>query len=135
MESTSVLEFENYIVKSVEFRVNEEFEGDSVDLDFKIKAGYKFLNESMNEFSTLLEVVIFENQLSNNYPFTMKLEVEGFFKVNSDDEDIIYDMATKNSISILFPYVRSLVSTYTANSNINTLVLPPINVLKMVREK
>ena len=135
MESTSVLEFENYIVKSVEFRVNEEFEGDSVDLDFKIKAGYKFLNESMNEFSTLLEVVIFENQLSNNYPFTMKLEVEGFFKVNSDDEDIIYDRATKNSISILFPYVRSLVSTYTANSNINTLVLPPINVLKMVREK
>lgn len=135
MESTSILEFKNYIVKSVEFKINEEYDGDSVDLDFKMKAGYKFLNDSMNEFSTLIEVMIFEEALSNNYPFTMKLEVEGFFKVNSDDENVINDMVTKNSISILFPYVRSLVSTYTANSNINTLVLPPINVLKIVGEK
>lgn len=132
---TSILEFKNYIVKSVEFKFNEEYDGDSVDLDFKVKAGYKFLNNSMDEFSTLIEVIIFEEPLSNNYPFTMKLEVEGFFRVNSDDKNTITDMATKNSISILFPYVRSLVSTYTANSNINTLVLPPINVLKMVDEK
>lgn len=132
---TSILEFKNYIVKSVEFKFNEEYDGNSVDLDFKVKAGYKFLNNSMDEFSTLIEVMIFEEPLSNNYPFTMKLEVEGFFKVNSDDKNVITNMATKNSISILFPYVRSLVSTYTANSNINTLVLPPINVLKIVDKK
>ncbi|MBS5596765.1 protein-export chaperone SecB [Peptostreptococcus sp.] len=135
MESTSILEFKNYTVKSVEFKINEEYEGDSVDIDFNIQAGYKFLNKSINEFSTLLKVIIFEDALNNNYPFTMKLEIEGFFKVNSDDKNIIDDMITKNSISILFPYVRSLVSTYTANSNISTLILPPINVLKMLGER
>lgn len=134
MESNSILEFRDYKVKRVIFKINENYEGKSVDLDFRMGSRYRFLNDNMNEFLTELNVEIFSNAEEKNYPFTMNLVVEGFFKVNSNDENIIKDMVTKNSISILFPYVRSLVSTYTSNSNVNTLILPPINVLKVVEE-
>lgn len=134
MESNSILEFRDYKVKSVIFKINENYEGNSVDLDFRMRSRYRFLNDNMNEFLTELNVEIFSNAEEKNYPFTMNLVVEGFFKVNSNNENIINDMVTKNSISILFPYVRSLVSTYTSNSNVNTLILPPINVLKLVEE-
>ncbi|WP_304086248.1 protein-export chaperone SecB [Peptostreptococcus stomatis] len=134
MESNSILEFRDYKVKGVIFKINENYEGNSVDLDFRMRSRYRFLNDNMNEFLTELNVEIFSNAEEKNYPFTMNLVVEGFFKVNSNNENIINDMVTKNSISILFPYVRSLVSTYTSNSNVNTLILPPINVLKLVEE-
>jgi len=134
MESNSILEFRDYKVKSVIFKINENYEGNSVDLDFRMRSRYRFLNDNMNEFLTELNVEIFSDAEEKNYPFTMNLVVEGFFKVNSNNENIINDMVTKNSISILFPYVRSLVSTYTSNSNVNTLILPPINVLKLVEE-
>ncbi|TSJ59961.1 hypothetical protein FPQ13_12760 [Allobacillus salarius] len=33
------------------------------------------------------------------------------------------------------PYVRSLITTYTSNSNVPPLILPPINVVKMMEDK
>ena len=44
---------------------------------------------------------------------------------------LIVDMF-KNAIAILYPYVRALISTYTANANINPLILPAINVNKLI---
>ena len=35
----------------------------------------------------------------------------------------------------MYPYLRALVSTYTANSNVLPLILPAINVNAMLEEK
>lgn len=40
-----------------------------------------------------------------------------------------------NAVAILFPYVRALISSYTANANVTPLVLPPINVNQLLRNK
>mgnify|MGYP000914382035 CR=1 FL=1 len=73
-------------------------------------------------------VDIFKDALKNNYPFEMNLEMTGFFETENGESDKFI----KNAIAILYPYVRALISTYTANANINPLILPAINVNKLI---
>lgn len=40
-----------------------------------------------------------------------------------------------NATAILFPYLRSIISSITANSGFQTLVLPVINVHKMLEQQ
>ena len=83
----------------------------------------KFGLELEESKSRLLEFGRYAEE--NNYPFYLKTVLEGEFEIEGDD----IEKFEINGISLLYPYVRSIISTYTANSNIPTLVLPPINVI------
>ena len=61
--------------------------------------------------------------------------ITGIFIVNCDSDELCQELLNKNAISILFPYVRALITTYTANSNVPALILPPINVNKLIEDK
>ena len=77
-----------------------------------------------------LEVEIFKK--TEEPPFTMKVVMEGFFEMIGVDKIEKYKA---NAIAIMYPYLRALVSTYTANSNVLPLILPAINVNAMLEEK
>ena len=66
------------------------------------------------------------------YPFEMSVEIEGYFKGNLEDKDQDIAQYSKNAVAILFPYVRALVSTFTANANVTPLILPTVNVNKLL---
>lgn len=131
----SILKFNDYKVKYVSFELNDKFKSDSVKIDFNIRTRFAYADDEIGSFATELEIVVFEDAIKNNYPFEMKIILIGEFYADSDDFDLVKELAEKNSVSILFPYARSIISTYTANSNISALILPPINVLKMLEEK
>lgn len=69
------------------------------------------------------------------------IEVEGHFRLEmcivgefgSDDEDFLNRMIP-NAIAIMFPYLRSQVSLMTAQPNMPTLVLPPVNINSMIKK-
>ena len=66
----------------------------------------------------------------------MSVCVIGIFETDNDiDDQLKEDLAEINSVAILFPYVRALVSNYTALANVSPLILPPINVIKYMEEK
>jgi|GEM_PF-328419 len=112
--------------------LNDEFDSDSVEIDFNIKINIEYNKNDQSMFTTELEVDVFKDSIIKNYPFEMKVILVGEFEVRESGICQIEDLAEKNSVSILFPYIRSLISTYTANSNVNTLILPPINVHKVI---
>lgn len=130
---TSSLKFKNYIVEKVEFNVNYNFSGEDKEIYFDLDDDCKFED---NNFILTLDMVIFPEADKNDYPFTMKVRLVGLFEVDeSVNEETKMDFAQKNSIAILFPYLRALTSVYTSNSNVGTLILPPINVVKYLRNK
>ena len=51
----------------------------------------------------------------------MIVKLTGYFTEENNDENINFE---PNAIAILYPYVRSIVSIYTINSNVNGLILP-----------
>lgn len=124
----SKLRFEKYIVKKVDFEYNEEYKDDGANLDIDIDKNIEYVK---NKMIVTLTVNLF-SKTERKYPFKMNVEVKGFFEIESNDENINFE---PNAIAILYPYVRAIVSTYTSNANVMPLILPPINVNKLLEEK
>lgn len=129
----SALKFINYIVDTIEFNTNFDFSGKDKDIDFDINSDCTFEDDN---FILSLELTVFPNAEKNDYPFTMRAKIIGLFEVEHGiQETTKKDFAERNSIAILFPYLRALVSVYTSNANIGNLILPPINVVKYLEDK
>lgn len=118
----SMLIFDKYIVNKIEFIINEKYDSDEKpNVQFSIS---KEVNKVENKMKVTLDVRIFEDAQKNNYPFEMNIKLTGFFIVENETKINL----EPNAIAILYPYVRAIVSTYTACANVNSLILPPINV-------
>ncbi len=125
--SNSILKFINYIVDDVLYQNNPSFIEKDVQLDLKI---IKDVQQSEKELVVTLTCLIFENAEKNNYPFHLKIKITGLFEIVEGD----INKFSINAVTILFPYIRALISTLTANFNIQPLILPPINVMKLFED-
>ena len=129
----SVLNFINYKVNEVRFKENKGFneKEEDIEINFDVNADYEKIDNNSLLVTLILEV--FKDSEENNYPFSMYVELTGFFKICEDIDPEIKDfIEKKNTVAILFPYARAIVSTYTASANIPPLILPPINVNNMI---
>lgn len=131
----STLRFIDYYVNKIEFYNNSEFEDAPAKIDFKITRKVEYLEDEDNTFLVTLNTRIFENARENNYPFSMNISLTGIFEIDNDDVKNRRTFAEINSVAILFPYLRAIVSTYSASANIQPLILPPVNVVKMIQEE
>ena len=133
MNNRSVLRFDKYIVKTINFEINEEFlsQNKNVNLDFDIDA--KSLSEG-NRLIVELRAQIFKDAVKRGYPFEMNVVLQGYFSMVSEGKIDISIFET-NAIAILFPYLRALVSSYTANANVTPVLLPAMNINEYIRRK
>lgn len=129
----SALRFIDYYVNEIEFYNNKLFKDRPVKIDISISHEIEYNEDENNSFQVTLTIVLFKDAIRNNYPFSMNISLTGIFEIDGEDIDNIERYAEINSIAILFPYVRSLISTYTANANVQPLILPPINVVNMLK--
>lgn len=126
----SSLKFNNYIINNINFRRNIKFQQkEEMPINVSIKSNIK---ENDTRMEVNLEVRIFEQAEEKNYPFEMLIDITGFFAITNNNEKIDYK---PNAVAILYPYVRAIVSTYTANANVPPLILPPINVNKLLNKE
>ena len=130
----SVLRFEKYLVKSISFEINENYEKEDkklkLDFDFDAKTDVKD-----NNLVVELGVNIFENAKEKKYPFEMMIVLKGFFSIEGKENSVNISVFEKNAIAILFPYLRAIVSTYTANANVPPVLLPAMNINEYIRRK
>lgn len=130
----SVLQFKKYIVKEIYYQANESYiacDGD-IPLDFDFDA-QSYFSEDNKKMEIELRADVFNNSIQKNYPFEMSVSIKGFFCIETGDEELRNFEA--NAIAILFPFIRAIVSTYTANANIVPVILPPMNINAYLKEK
>lgn len=126
----SSLKFLNYIVNKVNYKTNNtEIKKDGWKLNFDIKNTTK-ANQEKNKMSITLNVNIFNGV--EDAPFYMEAEIIGYFELEGEDDITRYEA---NAIAIMYPYLRAIVSTYTASANIAPVILPAINVNAMLKRK
>lgn len=131
----SSLRFIDYVVNKVEFYINPNFEDKPIKIDFDISSNVEFIQDKNNTFLLHLDARIFKDAEKNGYPFSMNINITGIFELESSELENKEKFAELNAVAILFPYLRSLVSTYSSNSNVQPLILPPINVVKYMKSK
>lgn len=134
MDKRGVITFLDYKVNKIEFVNNNEYNGDEVDVDFDVTAQFK-VSQDGQEMIVVLKTDIFAPKEEKIYPFRMTVEVEGYFGSNFDQQDDKITQYGKNAVAILFPYVRALVSTFTSNANVTPLILPTVNVNRLLEQQ
>ena len=130
------LKFNDYKVKRIEFILNENFDNNNTKpkITTNIKTTINYDNKSPNKFDTSIKITLGEKINNTNIPFYLCVELMGWFEVIDEETHKTREFAEINSVSILFPYARALITNITANANIPPAVLPPMNIAGMMEE-
>ncbi len=133
----AVLEFKNYSVEEINYKKNGLYKNNKngINLIPKIKVKNNFDDDKI-----MVTITINIGSLDNeNSPFTLNVSVTGDFVYHSEEDrdDVGVDtLVHKNAVAILFPYVRTVVSSITKESNdYPALILPTINVAQVLAEQ
>lgn len=122
------ISFNQYLFRSIAFSHNEFYKGDTVEIDFRIGHNTA-LDSEKNNAVVSLTCTVFPDPKINGFPFTITLEMVGMFSyVPHISEDLRDSLLSENALAMMFPYVRSAISTITASAGIPPLLLPPINI-------
>lgn len=131
IEETKI-QFLGYFVREMNFLRNDNFKGQKINLNMKFSKNTTYLEN--NKVKLNVNVKLFEDAVTKNYPFSLSLVVTGVFQYNqiNIDEDKKREMLEQKFLDILYPYIRSIVSTITMTSNIPPLYLPTLNINQFI---
>lgn len=135
----AVLEFKRYHVTEQSYKRNEHFEKSDNGIDINPKFAFNIKNNARdNSFIVNLGITIGSSS-DNSVPFEVIVRVSGKFvyRIEDDTENVGADtLIRKNAVAILYPYVRSLVSSLTNSSNeYPAVTLPTIDVAQVLEEQ
>lgn len=128
----SELQFLHFDVNKIQFISNPDYEAPEVEVDLEFDSAIERSNEYIAQ---KVSVEVFPNGLKNGMPFQLQIDLTGHFLLVDGAEQLETGQLEVNTLSILFPYLRSLVTTITANANVPALVLPPLNIVKTLERK
>ena len=137
-KANSFLVFEKYWVDHVNYKHNERFnnQGQEIELNIKFKVSHHFMNEKQDKVHVHIYCELFSDIFSEtSNPFHLNLNVVGEFSVSHEaglPEELVLNTMRSNTVAILFPYVRSTITTITATANIPPVIIHPINTNKLL---
>lgn len=133
MQAKSCLSLENYIVKTMSFAINENFD---FGKDGIISINPEFTREinKIDNDTALVNLIFRIDNKNADMPFSMEVNIEGVFRLENWEHPDMLPMIRSNAVAILFPYLRSLVSMITANANISPYLLPVMNIVAMFEQ-
>ena len=128
----AVFKLDNYIFDNINLDLSNLKPETTFNIDF-IPSGKFFTDKDLYELTFLFVA----NQAESNKSVVNVRCVAQFSFRDLDENKNIPDYFYANSIAILFPYVRAMVSTLTLLANATPMVLPTLNLsdLKDVLEE
>lgn len=128
MSSECIMEFIAYEVPEITFKKNI-VQKDQGEIELKPKFTRTIADDKDGRFSVSLSFELV-NEDNNQLPFDIKVIIVGYFHLECDEEER-KTLMEKNTVAILYPYLRALITSLTASANVPPLVIPVINVVKM----
>lgn len=90
------------------------------------------IERSLNKISEEHYEIVLDTTVSDKEE-NVFVYVKGRAIFLSQDENM--DILEKNTIAIMFPYIRSYISIITTQPGMNPIVLPAMNIIAMVNDK
>lgn len=129
------LQFLDYFVTDIEYKFNPMFTS-SDDEKLSPEFGYeiKMNEEDPTEALVYLSISIGEKNLKENSVY-VSVTIVGHFKAfNVEDQEELEYYFTHNTLAILYPYLRSLVSEITSKGSEAPIILPTLNIVSLIHE-
>ena len=90
------------------------------------------VEHSLNKISDeTFEVVLITTVSDEDERVFVSVKGRAIFNTNQENMDIL----EKNTIAIMFPYIRSYISIITTQPGMNPIVLPAMNIVAMINEQ
>lgn len=121
-ESTLVLKKIEIVESS--FRKKDEVM-DELELGVQVKRDLK--KKSDGTFEVILETTVSDE----DEKIFVNVKGRAIFSAQCENMDIL----EKNTIAIMFPYIRSYISMITTQPGMNPIVLPAMNIVAMVNDQ
>lgn len=118
------LKFYDYKIDYCNFKLNIDCNVDDIEINPDIS--YKIENIENNKYIVSLIYKLDNSENDNNLPFELSMKIDGLFEIENIKQ---INLIRQNAISILFPYLRSSISTLTMLANIPIYIIPPINII------
>ncbi|KAB2332940.1 protein-export chaperone SecB [Bacillus mesophilum] len=136
-ELISFLVFEDYKIEKCLFNINSKFDFNNAEVSVKPKFKVEHTYENENRVFVSLTCLINENNLSDDSDaFYLEIMLKGIFSIDDKFSEVpresVHDVINLNTVAILFPYLRSAVTNVTSIANIEPLILPPINIHRLL---
>lgn len=133
MPKASFLQFHNYTVEELLFK-NIPVSSDCHEFELHPEFNRDLIDMGNNNYDMRLSVVIAPSD-SNPLPFELRAVIVGHFSYNDPTQEYSVQnrdiILKRNTISILFPFLRTIVASLTTAANIPTLVFPIMNFSEM----
>jgi len=132
----STFKFLDYHMSDMEFKLNQcsasEMNDDAdLDMEFEVIVGRK--KDCPEQIKLSVVVNVFKDYIEKGAPFNLQFTIDGYFEIEKamTDEELT-QFCKSSGVPILFPYIRSAVTDITKVANVEPLILPLINVRKIV---
>lgn len=120
-----VLKLNNLVFDEISFKriavIQSKYD---LEISFSVDIGINTSNSDIKKVS----VKIIGNKKEE---YIFEIQASGYFSYEGNVEDTII---TQNAVAIVMPYIRSEVSLLTAQPGIEPVVIPPFNVVEMMKE-
>ena len=130
MQAKSCLSLKNYVVKTMMFSLNESFNFNST-ATISLSPEFTRNITKIDNDNVAVNLIFCIDNKKGDMPFSMEVNIEGMFYLENWEQPDLFPLIRSNSVAILFPYLRTLVSMITANANIAPYVLPVMNISAM----
>lgn len=124
MSTAAEFKFLGYRVSSIQMEIDEAFMHQKEEMEQNITVTPTFDTQNPNQVVVQMDTRV----ASKSKLFQFNLTIQGAFQANERfPEELFEKLAQQNAPAILFPFIRSIISTYTAQANIPPIILPTIN--------
>lgn len=129
MPKASFLQFHNYRIEELSYKSLPVNDGQH---EFELHPSFQhhLVDCGENNYDVHLSIDILSTE-EWPMPFELKVALVGRFTFQDPEEEVSAVnkdyILKKNTVSILFPFLRSIVASITTNANIPPLVLPIMN--------
>lgn len=130
-ELKSFLIFNDYSVTEMNFLRNFEFNANKdVELKFTFNGAVN-ISKDKEKATMELSCAIFEKEFAEgDAPFFLKIGILGHFELNVREADLDIENFQMNGMAILLPHLRAIVTSFTSQTGMAPVILPPINVYR-----
>jgi len=132
MEKSKMMQFKGYEVKKLSIDGTKPIKKDVEENNLNIM--YKIIpqDETFTKANVFQGVLI---EATKIFPYEVEVAIQGNFQLS--EEGTVEDkkvLLLQNAAAVLFPYVRSLVSLLTSQTNFNNLILPTMNFMAVIED-
>lgn len=134
-ECKSVLEMQDLYFSKYNFENNKR---KSNNIETDINVNYEITSDTTEENNEVSKTIFEVTITSKDESVYLYLQAVGMFKLkNAEELDEVRRkyILERNTIAIMFPYIRSQVSLMTTQPGLQPILLQPLNINKLIEEK